>query len=127
MLKFAGSKTNIDPLLLPSILNVNLWRLGMTLDPRCIGCRNIRKAIKNVHGKMEQDRVDVNALLNVDCVYDYPEVMEQVNKRNVHPERPLKKCTNCGDAGHTQLGYENRQGIVIAACYKTIKTLMPRS
>ena len=51
VLRYAGSKTDADPLLLPSILNVNQWRLGFTLDPRCIACKNIRKAIKDVHEK----------------------------------------------------------------------------
>lgn len=42
VLKVAGSKSNRDPLLLPTTHNSNLWRLGLILDPRCLGCRDIK-------------------------------------------------------------------------------------
>ena len=106
------------------MLNVNQWRLGFTLDPRCIACKNIRKAIKDVHEKMEQEGVNVETLLNKDCVYDCEEVQHYTNVKDAHPERSMKKCTNCGDTGHTQHGYKRWKGQqfqIVGGCHLEIR------
>ena len=59
---------------------------------------------------MEQESVNVETLLNKDCVYDWKTVQHYTNANDAHPERPTRKCTNCGDTGHTQNGFKRWKG-----------------
>ena len=65
--------------------------------------------------------MDISAILNVDQVYDYKEVWDQLTNGDKHPERPPKTCTNCGETGHTQNGFKTQRGDTVNYCQKWIR------